>query len=185
MAFFVAGRAPVQGMGHSRPPGRTRSACGVAAVEYIATPHAVRRRAAGLQPPQPADASSPHPPDHPRAAPPGPSAELVRCPGQPGAAHRPARPADAARAPGGLHRHPRLPRELGAEYFRLFRELCGLRPDERILDVGSGAGRCAVALRDYLTGEGTYEGLDVSPELVAWCRKYITPRYPRFRFQVA
>src|SRR5512140_1322013 len=28
-------------------------------------------------------------------------------------------------------------------------------------------------------------GLDVLPEAIAWCRKAITPRFPRFRFHLA
>jgi SAM-dependent methyltransferase len=57
-----------------------------------------------------------------------------------------------------------------------------LRPDERVLDVGSGAGRVAIPLSDYLT-EGTYEGFDTSAPSVEWCRENITPRAPNFTFR--
>jgi len=30
-----------------------------------------------------------------------------------------------------------------------------------------------------------YEGFDIVPEAITWCRRRITPRHPRFRFQVA
>jgi SAM-dependent methyltransferase len=57
-----------------------------------------------------------------------------------------------------------------------------LRPDERVLDVGSGAGRVAIPLSEYLT-EGTYEGFDTSAPGVEWCRENITPRAPNFTFR--
>jgi SAM-dependent methyltransferase len=60
----------------------------------------------------------------------------------------------------------------------------GLRPDHRVLDVGSGVGRVAAPMTTYLT-TGTYDGFDIDREMVAWCQENITPSYPRFRFQVA
>ena len=41
----------------------------------------------------------------------------------------------------------------------------------------------ASALTGWLSGR--YEGFDVVPEAVDWCRREITPRHPSFRFQVA
>jgi SAM-dependent methyltransferase len=38
-------------------------------------------------------------------------------------------------------------------------------------------------LKDWLTG--SYEGFDVVPAAVEWCRREITPRHPKFRFQLA
>ena len=38
-------------------------------------------------------------------------------------------------------------------------------------------------LADWL--QGRYEGIDVVPRGIEWCRQAITPRYPNFRFQVA
>jgi len=60
----------------------------------------------------------------------------------------------------------------------------GLRPDHRVLDVGSGIGRVAAPMTAYLT-TGSYEGFDVDREMVAWCRRNITMRFRNFRFQVA
>lgn len=73
--------------------------------------------------------------------------------------------------------------EVGWEFFRYHVELAGLRPEERVLDVGCGAGRMAVPLTGYLTS-GSYEGFDIDPLGVRWCQKYITPRFPHFRFQL-
>jgi ubiquinone/menaquinone biosynthesis C-methylase UbiE len=63
-----------------------------------------------------------------------------------------------------------------------FMELAGLRPDERVLDIGSGLGRMAIPLTDYLTRPDAYEGFDVVREAVDLCTRRITSRYPGFGF---
>lgn len=61
-----------------------------------------------------------------------------------------------------------------------------LTPGSRVLDIGSGMGRLAVALTAYLDPEqGSYEGLDIVPEAIDWCRKHISSRHPRFTFTLA
>jgi SAM-dependent methyltransferase len=59
----------------------------------------------------------------------------------------------------------------------------GLRPEHRVLDIGSGIGNLAIALRDYL--RGGYDGIEIHPEAVDWCQRTITPRHPAFRFHRA
>jgi SAM-dependent methyltransferase len=59
----------------------------------------------------------------------------------------------------------------------------GWKPADRVLDVGSGIGNLALALAPDLTG--SYDGVEVHPEAVAWCRTAITPRYPSVRFHHA
>ena len=73
-------------------------------------------------------------------------------------------------------------RAVGEEFLRHFREIGGLEPGHRVLDVGCGIGRMAVPLTEYLEGKGSYEGFDVSREGVAWCRRAISTRFPHFRF---
>ncbi len=60
----------------------------------------------------------------------------------------------------------------------------GLRPDARVLDIGSGCGRIATALARYLSPRASYTGLDVWEEGVAWCRDHISPRHPQFAFHL-
>ncbi len=52
-----------------------------------------------------------------------------------------------------------------------------------VVDIGSGVGKSAVALRDhqYMGSHfrGSYHGFDVDPEMVAWCRAH----FPSDRFQ--
>ena len=84
---------------------------------------------------------------------------------------------------------PRRLRRVGAGDFRavgdaLVEQLVdagGLRPEHRVIDIGCGSGRLALPLTGYLRG-GSYDGFDVDAEMVAWCRRTITPRYPNFAF---
>jgi SAM-dependent methyltransferase len=59
----------------------------------------------------------------------------------------------------------------------------GLKPEHRVLDIGSGIGNLAIGLKDYL--HGGYDGIEIHPEAVAWCQQAITSRYPAFRFHRA
>lgn len=58
----------------------------------------------------------------------------------------------------------------------------GLKPTDRVLDLGSGVGRVAIPLVKYLKPPGSYHGVDVVPEQVRWCTSAITRRYPHFKF---
>jgi SAM-dependent methyltransferase len=53
-------------------------------------------------------------------------------------------------------------------------ELCALRADAAVLDVGSGYGRVAHSLWGH-GFEGTYLGLEILPRHVAWCSDTLTP----------
>ncbi len=63
-----------------------------------------------------------------------------------------------------------------------FQDLCGLKPDGHFLDVGSGIGRKAIPLTNYLDENGRYEGFDISEKGIDWCRKNISTKYPNFHF---
>jgi len=71
----------------------------------------------------------------------------------------------------------------GEEFLAIYRERCGLRPDERMLDIGCGTGRKTLPLTQYFDGRAVYEGVDISQEGVDWCREKITPRFPNFHFR--
>jgi SAM-dependent methyltransferase len=70
---------------------------------------------------------------------------------------------------------------IGDEFLSHLVGLCGLKPDDRVLDVGCGIGRLARPLAGYLSIDGAYAGFDVSADAIAWCtRRY--RHYPNFRF---
>jgi ubiquinone/menaquinone biosynthesis C-methylase UbiE len=71
----------------------------------------------------------------------------------------------------------------GDEFFKTYRDRCGLQPDDKILDVGSGNGRMALPLTQYLNQNGTYEGIEIVKAGVDWCSERVTPRFPNFHFQ--
>jgi ubiquinone/menaquinone biosynthesis C-methylase UbiE len=72
--------------------------------------------------------------------------------------------------------------KIGLEFKRYFLNIANLKPDEKILDVGSGMGRMAVPLTKYLSDKGEYWGFDIVERGIDWCRKKITPRVGNFHF---
>lgn len=58
----------------------------------------------------------------------------------------------------------------GKEFLGHFTKLAGLKPTDRVLDIGSGTGRMALPLTDFLT-TGSYEGIDIVKESIDWCNK--------------
>lgn len=72
---------------------------------------------------------------------------------------------------------------IGRQWVDYFVAHCALGSEESVLDVGSGIGRVAIPLTDYL--KGRYEGLDIVSYGVEWCSEHITPLFPNFRFQRA
>jgi SAM-dependent methyltransferase len=76
-------------------------------------------------------------------------------------------------------------RATGEEFLGHFVALGGLEPHERVLDVGCGIGRMARPLAAYLRPPGSYEGFDVVPEGIAWCRRRYAAEHPNFRFRLA
>lgn len=71
----------------------------------------------------------------------------------------------------------------GEEFLRIYTDICGLQPDERMLDVGSGIGRKTIQLTRYFNESAVYEGIDVNASGIDWCQRKITSSFPNFRFQ--
>jgi SAM-dependent methyltransferase len=71
----------------------------------------------------------------------------------------------------------------GAEQSTLLRALVPVGDETSVLELGCGLGRLAFALRRVLR-RGSYLGIDIVPEKIAFLRREFSPRYPRFRFEV-
>ncbi len=69
----------------------------------------------------------------------------------------------------------------GQQFLGFFRQLGGLEPGDRVLDIGCGVGRMAMPLTGYLDG-GSYAGFDVGRGMVRWCQRNISARWPNFEF---
>lgn len=83
------------------------------------------------------------------------------------------------------HRYRRIGpgdfRKRGKELVSLLQQH-GLQPDHRVLDIGCGIGRVALALTNTLSPNGSYEGFDVDARAIRWCQEHLTTKHPRFRF---
>lgn len=71
----------------------------------------------------------------------------------------------------------------GHLFLNYFRTYADLQPDQHVLDVGSGIGRMAVPLTNFLSEKGRYEGFDVVKKGIDWCNKHITTRHSNFTFR--
>jgi SAM-dependent methyltransferase len=58
----------------------------------------------------------------------------------------------------------------------------GLQPDHRVLDLGCGVGRFAVALAGYLDERGSYVGIDTHKRSIKICRTYVGRKLDNFTF---
>ncbi len=57
----------------------------------------------------------------------------------------------------------------------------GLKPTDTFLDIGSGIGRIALGLTDYLKGE--YQGFEAIELGVIWCKNNLSVKYKNFHFK--
>ncbi|KIX21994.1 methylase involved in ubiquinone/menaquinone biosynthesis [Flavobacterium sp. 316] len=57
-----------------------------------------------------------------------------------------------------------------------------LKPNDTVLDIGSGIGRTAISLTNYLNSNGKYEGFDVVKSGVDWCNSKIGKDFSNFNF---
>jgi len=68
----------------------------------------------------------------------------------------------------------------GKRTLETIRSVAGVNPSSHILDVGCGIGRFAIAMPDFLDANGGYEGFDIVPEGIEWCKQHIVgPRRRR------
>lgn len=65
----------------------------------------------------------------------------------------------------------------------LLKEEIKLSPNDRILDIGCGVGRTAIALTTYLNKSGSYDGFDVVKKGIDWCNSGIGNDFTNFNFK--
>ena len=65
---------------------------------------------------------------------------------------------------------------IGQKLFQYLVDIGGLKPNDKVLDVGCGVGRMAIPLTRYLSSEGTYDGLDIVAESIEQCARTYLPR---------
>jgi SAM-dependent methyltransferase len=70
--------------------------------------------------------------------------------------------------------------QVGREFLGHFRDLGGLEPTDRVLDIGCGVGRMAGPLTTFLSG-GNYHGFDVVRPTIESCRRRFAS-FPEFHF---
>lgn len=75
-------------------------------------------------------------------------------------------------------------KKYGEQHILYLKNLCGLKKNAKVLDVGCGCGAIALPLTAYLNQNGSYEGFDIINKSINWCKKNISTRYPNFNFQV-
>lgn len=73
--------------------------------------------------------------------------------------------------------------EQGRSFFDYCVEKGRLAPTSAVLDIGCGIGKHAIHFAPFLHPDGRYEGFDVEPKGIDWCRSAITPRFPNARFR--
>ncbi|WP_299551800.1 class I SAM-dependent methyltransferase [Seonamhaeicola sp.] len=71
----------------------------------------------------------------------------------------------------------------GELQLQLLKEEIDLKPSDKILDIGSGVGRTAIALTSYLDKTGSYDGFDVVKKGVDWCNSGIGNDFSNFNFK--
>jgi ubiquinone/menaquinone biosynthesis C-methylase UbiE len=71
---------------------------------------------------------------------------------------------------------------VGKHFVEMLKRLADLKPSDRVLDIGSGIGRIAIPLTEFISSKGSYDGLEIVEQGIAWCDTRITTKYPQFRF---
>lgn len=74
------------------------------------------------------------------------------------------------------------PERVASEIVSVLGTQVDLRRPQVILDIGCGCGRVAAALTQVLGDRSNYVGVDIVRGFVEFGRKYISPRYPHFKF---
>lgn len=70
----------------------------------------------------------------------------------------------------------------GAEFLAYLKLLGGLQSRHHVLDIGCGCGMMALQMREYLSEQGHYLGMDIDRAAIEWCQTHIAAHDKRFDF---
>ena len=90
--------------------------------------------------------------------------------------------------PPKAHMFTGAPMDFAASGRRTLETICsitGANPSSHILEVGCGIGRLAIAMPDFLGANGGYEGFDIVPEGIEWCKQHIVGPHDNIHFTLA
>ena len=73
----------------------------------------------------------------------------------------------------------------GRRTLEIICSVTGVNPSSHILDVGCGIGRFAIAMPEFLDANGGYEGFDIVPEGIEWCKQHIVGPHGNVHFTLA
>lgn len=72
-------------------------------------------------------------------------------------------------------------KKIGNFWLSYFKENANLKENNNFLDIGSGIGRVAIPLSNFL--KGNYEGFDLIDIGINWCKKNISLKHSNFSFK--
>jgi ubiquinone/menaquinone biosynthesis C-methylase UbiE len=90
--------------------------------------------------------------------------------------------------PPKAHMFTGAPMDFAASGRRALETLCSItaaNPSSHILEVGCGIGRLAIAMPDFLDANGGYEGFDIVPQGIEWCKQHIVGPHDNIHFTLA
>lgn len=75
--------------------------------------------------------------------------------------------------------------KVSREFFGYFTDpqIGAVKPEDQILDIGSGVGRMAIPFLTYLNQAGAYYGFDIDKRGVKWCQNNLSKRHGNFHFE--
>lgn len=75
--------------------------------------------------------------------------------------------------------------QIGAAWAQRFERYCNIDGRTRILDIGSGPGRMAIAIGERYQFSNRYIGFEINRDDVQFCRREISSKFPNFTFEHA
>jgi SAM-dependent methyltransferase len=72
--------------------------------------------------------------------------------------------------------------EVSDEHIEHLKKYAQLADTRNVVEIGCGVGRDAIPLTKILSHEGSYLGIDIMKQSIAWASENITPRAGNFRF---